>query len=142
MSTANHKYPSSVVRPMLANQKVRGSILHEAGLGFCCHVRIYTGFYTEITRENTSSKHERYTRNGANRISSLARNYYTCFRFFELVLHVGNTGYCLLGCYTFYCILIIINILNRMLWTFFILNTVVQPKMRYHGNQFFQKFEF
>ena len=37
-------------------------------------------------KENTSSKHKRYTRNGANRISSLTRVSYTCFRAFELVL--------------------------------------------------------
>ena len=71
---------------MLANYKVRGSILSEAVLSFCYHVRIYMSFYTEITRENTSSKHKRYTRNGANRISSLTRVSYTCFRAFELVL--------------------------------------------------------
>ena len=58
---------------MLAYHKVRGSIPSEAVLSFCYHVRIYTSFYTEITRENTSSKHERYMRNGANRISSLTR---------------------------------------------------------------------
>ena len=54
---------------MLANQKVKGSILSEAELSFCCPVQIYTSFYTEITREKTSLKHERYTRNLANRIS-------------------------------------------------------------------------
>ena len=48
-------------------------------------VRNYTSFATEIMREITSSKHERYTRNGANRISSLTRVSYTCFRAFELV---------------------------------------------------------
>ena len=58
---------------MLANQKVRGSILSQAEYSFCGPVRIYTSFHREITRENTSSKHERYTRNGANRISSLTR---------------------------------------------------------------------
>ena len=73
MTPINQKYNSSVEKHMLANQKVRGSILSKAELNFCCFVRIYTSFYTEITRENTSSKHERYTRNGANRISSLTR---------------------------------------------------------------------
>ena len=58
---------------MLANQKVKGSILSLAELSFCGHARIYTSFHREKTRENTSSKHERYTRNGANRISSLTR---------------------------------------------------------------------
>ena len=56
MSSINHKYSSSVERYMLANHKVRGSILSEAVLSFRYHVRIYTSFYTEITRENTSSK--------------------------------------------------------------------------------------
>ena len=58
---------------MLANQKVRGSILGQGSIFFSFPVRIYTSFYREITRENTSPKHERYTRNGANRISSLTR---------------------------------------------------------------------
>ena len=58
---------------MLANQKVKGSILSKAEHIFCSPARIYTSFYREITRENTSSKHERYTRNGANRISGLTR---------------------------------------------------------------------
>ena len=58
---------------MLANQKVRGSILSQAEHSFCGPGRIYTSFHREITRENTSSKHERYTRKGANRISSLTR---------------------------------------------------------------------
>ena len=56
---------------MLANHEVWGSILSEAIISFCYHVRINTSFYTEITRENMSSKHERYTRNEADRISSL-----------------------------------------------------------------------
>ena len=73
MSLIKHRYTSSVEKHMLANQKVSGSILRHAELSFCCPVRIYMSFYTEITRENTSSKHERYTRNGANRISSLTR---------------------------------------------------------------------
>ena len=73
MSLIKHRYTSSVEKHMLANQKVSGSILRHAELSFCGPVRIYTSFYTEITRENTSSKHERYTRNGANRISSLTR---------------------------------------------------------------------
>ena len=58
---------------MLVNQKVWGSILGQGSHFVCSHLRIYTSIYTEITREYTSSKHERYTRNGANRISSLTR---------------------------------------------------------------------
>ena len=73
MSMIKHRDNSSVEKHMLANQKVSGSILRHADLSFCCPVRINTSFYTEITRENTSSKHERYTRNGANRISSITR---------------------------------------------------------------------
>ena len=71
MSLIKHIYTSSVEKHMLANQKDRGSILSLAELSFCCPVQIYTTFYTEIIRENTSSKHERYTRNGANIITSL-----------------------------------------------------------------------
>ena len=84
MSSINQECNSSVVKHMLANPKVRGSILSQAEL-FFSPARIYTSFYTEITRQNTSSKHERYTRNGANRISSLTRVWYTYFRSFELV---------------------------------------------------------
>ena len=69
MFSIQHKYTSSVERHMLAYLKVRGSILSRAEFSFCCNVRIYTSFYTEITGENTCSKHERYKRNGANRIS-------------------------------------------------------------------------
>ena len=69
MFSIQHKYSSSVERHVLAHLKVRGSILSQAEPRFCCDVRIYTSFYTEITGENKSSKHERYTRNGANRIS-------------------------------------------------------------------------
>ena len=58
---------------MLADQKVEGSNLTKVVSLFRFPVRIYTSFHTYITRENTSSKHERYTRNGANRISSLTR---------------------------------------------------------------------
>ena len=68
---------------MLANQKVRSSILSQAEHSFCGPARIYASFHREITKKNTSSKHERYTRNGANRISSLT----LCFRPFELVLY-------------------------------------------------------
>ena len=71
MSSINHKCNSSVVKHMLANPKVRGSILSLAELSSFGPARIYTSFYTEITRQNTSSKYERYTKNGANRISSL-----------------------------------------------------------------------
>ena len=85
MASIKHENTSSVVRHMLSDLKVRGSILSQAVLSFCCDVRIYTGFYSETTSENTSSKHERYTRNGANRISSLTQVLYTCFRAFELV---------------------------------------------------------
>ena len=84
MSAISPEHSSSVERHMLVNQEVRGSILRPTVL-FSCHVRIYTSFHTENTRENTSSKHERYTRNRANRISSLTRVSYTCFRAFELV---------------------------------------------------------
>ena len=71
MSSINPKYSSSVERHMLANQKVMGSILSQAEHTFCGPARMYTSFYREITRKNTNSKHERYTRNGANRISSI-----------------------------------------------------------------------
>ena len=54
MSLIKHIYTSSVEKHMLANQKVRGSILSQAEISFCCPVRIYTTFYTEITRENMS----------------------------------------------------------------------------------------
>ena len=73
MSGNNHKCTSSVEKDMLANQKVSGSILSQAEHNFCGPKRIYTSFYREITKKNTSSKHERYTRKGANRISSLTR---------------------------------------------------------------------
>ena len=73
MSSTNHKCNSSVEKYMLADQKVRGSILSQAEHSFCGPAQIYTSFHREITRENTSSKHERYTRNGANRISSITR---------------------------------------------------------------------
>ena len=56
---------------MLANQKVMGSILSQAEHNFGGPARMHTRFYREITRKNTSSKHERYTRNEANRISSI-----------------------------------------------------------------------
>ena len=79
MSSIRHKYTSSVVRHMLAYLKVRGSIPSQAVLSFCCDLRINTSFYSEITNE-------RYTRNGANRISSLTRVLFTCFRAFELVV--------------------------------------------------------
>ena len=69
MFSIQHKYTSSVERHMLAYLKVRGSILGQGEPSFCCDVRIYTSLYTENTGGNTSSKHERYTRNGANRIS-------------------------------------------------------------------------
>ena len=54
MSLIKHRYTSTVEKHILANQKVRGSILSQAGLSFCSPVRIYTTFYTEITRENTN----------------------------------------------------------------------------------------
>ena len=73
MSSIYHKCNSSVVKHMLANPKVRGSILTQAELSFFGPARIYMSFYTEIKRENTSSKHKRYMKNGANRISSLTR---------------------------------------------------------------------
>ena len=73
MTSIKHEYTSSLEKHMFANHKVRGSILSQAAFSFCCPVRIYTSFYTEITRENTSSTHEGYTRNAANRISSLTR---------------------------------------------------------------------
>ena len=62
---------------MLDNSKVWGSILSQGVPLFCGTVLLDTGFYTEITRKNTSSKHRRYTRNVANRISSLKQVYYT-----------------------------------------------------------------
>ena len=85
MSSNNQEYTSSVAKHMLTNKKVRGSILSLAEHSFCGSARIYTSFYREITRENTSSKHERYTTNVANRISNLTQVSYTCFRSFELV---------------------------------------------------------
>ena len=85
MSSIKHEYNSSVERHMLANQKVWVSIVNQGVPRFCCHVLIDTSFYTEITRKNTSSKHGRYTRNVANRNSSLKQVYNTCFSFFDLV---------------------------------------------------------
>ena len=58
---------------MLANQKVMSSILSQAEHNLCGPARIYTSFYRKITRKNMSSRHKRYTRNGADRISSLTR---------------------------------------------------------------------
>ena len=72
MSSNTHNKASSVERHLLANLKVRGSILSLAGHCFRGHAQIYTSFHREKTRENTSSKHERYTRKG-HRISSLTR---------------------------------------------------------------------
>ena len=51
MSSINHKYSSSVERYKLANQKVRGSILTQVVLSFCCPLQIYTSFYPEFTRK-------------------------------------------------------------------------------------------
>ena len=73
MSSTKYKSNSSVEKHMLADQKVRGSILSQAEHSFCGPAQIYTGFHRDMTRENTSSNHERYTRNGANRISSITR---------------------------------------------------------------------
>ena len=53
---------------MLANPKDRASILSRGELSFFGPARIYTSFYTEITSENTSSKQERYMRNGESRV--------------------------------------------------------------------------
>ena len=69
MPRINYKCTSSVEKHVLANQNVRGSILSWAECSFFGPAQIYNSFYTEITRQNMSSKHERYTRNGANRIS-------------------------------------------------------------------------
>ena len=85
MSSIKYEYNSSVERHMLANKKVWGSRLSLGVALFCCPVLIDMSFHTEITRKNTSSKHGRYTRNVANRISSLKQVYNTCFSFFELV---------------------------------------------------------
>ena len=85
MSSIKHEYNSSVERHMLGNQKVWGSILSQGEPLFCCPVLIYMIFHTEITREHTSSKHGRYTRNVAYKISSLKQVYYMCFSIFELV---------------------------------------------------------
>ena len=85
MSSIKHKYNSSVVRHMLGNQKVWGSILSQEVTLLCCPVPIDTSFYTEITRKNMSTKHGRYTKNVANRISSLKQVNNSCFSFFELV---------------------------------------------------------
>ena len=73
MCLVNHEYTSSVERHMLTCQKVGGSMLSWVVLRFCRHVQIHTSFYTEITRENTISKHERYTTYVANRNLSLTR---------------------------------------------------------------------
>ena len=51
MSSNNHKCTSSVDEHMLANQKVRGSILSQGEHSFCGPAQIYTIFYREITRE-------------------------------------------------------------------------------------------
>ena len=86
MSSIKQEYNSSVERHMLANQKVWVSILSQGVPLFCCPVLIDKSFYTEITRKNMSSKHGRYTRNVANRISSLKQVYNTRFNFFEHVI--------------------------------------------------------
>ena len=86
MSSIKHKYDSSVERHM-----VWGLILTQVVLRFCCPVRIHTRFYTDITGENTSSKHERYMRNVANRTLSLTLVYYLCFSFFELMFRMLAT---------------------------------------------------
>ena len=48
-------------------------------------LRIYTSFYLEIACQNSSSKHEVFTTNVANRTPSLTRVLYMCFSFIELV---------------------------------------------------------
>ena len=86
MSSIKQEYNSSVERHyMLANQKVWGSILSQGVPLFYFPVLIDMSFDTEITRKNTSSKHGRYTRNVANRTSSLKQVYNTCLSFFELM---------------------------------------------------------
>ena len=84
VSPLKHEYTSSVERHMPANWKDWGSILGQGGTFFysCTNVHV---FLHRITRKNTSSKHERYTRKRANRIASLTWVWYTCFRAFELV---------------------------------------------------------
>ena len=73
MSLINHKYSSSVERYKLAYQKVRGSILAQVVLSFLLSLTNLHEYLPRSYRENTSSKHERCTRNRANRISSLTR---------------------------------------------------------------------
>ena len=58
MSAKNHKCTSSVEKHMLANQKVRGSILSQAGHNFCGPARIDTSFL----HRNNKGKHEFKTR--------------------------------------------------------------------------------
>ena len=71
MSPNKQENNSSVERHMLANHQVWGSILSQGVPLFCCPVLIDTSFYTEITGNDKSSIHGRYTRNVANSISSL-----------------------------------------------------------------------
>ena len=52
MSSINHKCNSSVVKHMLANPKVRGSILNRAEISFFGPARIYTSF-TQKLQEKT-----------------------------------------------------------------------------------------
>ena len=78
MSSNKHDCNSSVERHMLANQKVWGLILSQVVPRFCCLVQIHISFYTEITRENTSSKHRSYQRNEGNGFLSLTQVCYMC----------------------------------------------------------------
>ena len=51
MSSINHKYNSSVVKHMLANPKVRGSILTQAELSFCGHALEFTRVFKQKLQE-------------------------------------------------------------------------------------------
>ena len=86
MSPIKQEYNSSVERHMLTTQKVWGSIRSEVLPIFYCPVLIDVSFYTEITRKNTSSKHRRYTRNVASRISNPKQVYNMCFSFWMLAI--------------------------------------------------------
>ena len=72
MPFPNTKSDSLVEKHVHAVQKVWGSILGQVETFLISETNLHE-FYTDITGKNTSSKHERYTRNGANRISSLTR---------------------------------------------------------------------
>ena len=59
---ANNNNTSSVERHMLANQKVRVSILSQADLSFCCPVHEFTQVFTQKLQGKTRVQNTRGTR--------------------------------------------------------------------------------